>query len=85
MLKLILIILFQDYKKINIIFNETIDYISEYKNLDEFGNNTLFVWEFKIDIHKTRIINVKYVALDEIIGFIGGNLSIILLAAGYFI
>ena len=45
---------------------------------DEFGNNVLFVWEFRHDIVYKKIIEIKYFALDEILGFVGGNLSLLL-------
>jgi len=42
----------------------------------DFGDNTLFVWEFKHDTVNKKIIQIKYYALDEVLGFIGGNLAI---------
>ena len=42
----------------------------------DFGDNTIFVWEFKHDTVNKKIIQIKYYALDEILGFIGGNLAI---------
>ena len=51
----------------------------------EFGNNTLFVWEFQHDIVNKKILQIKYFALDEIFGFVGGNLSLALSIAGFVI
>ena len=43
----------------------------------DFGDNTLFVWEFKHDTMNKKVIEIKYYALDEIFGFIGGNLALL--------
>ena len=51
---------------------------------EEFGSNIIFVWEFNHDNVNKRILNVKYYALDEILGFIGGNLSIVITIAAVF-
>ena len=44
----------------------------------------MFVWEFKHDRMHMKKIDVKYYALDEILAFIGGNLSLIISIVGIF-
>jgi len=52
---------------------------------DELGSNSIFIWEFQVDITSKRQIEIRFYALDEIIGFVGGNLSIAILVFGYFV
>ena len=49
---------------------------------DEFGTDIIFVWEFKVDLHDKKIIEIKYYAADEILGFIGGFFGLVLSVAG---
>ena len=51
----------------------------------EFGPNLLFLWEFTGDYTFKRKVEIKYYAFDEILGLIGGTLSIFLACANYFI
>ena len=42
---------------------------SKYEEI-EFGSDTIFVWEFEVDIYNKKLIEIKYYAIDEILGFI---------------
>ena len=47
--------------------------------INEFGNDKiLFIWEFTEDYNIKRKVEIKYYALDEILGLVGGNLSLVL-------
>jgi len=52
---------------------------------NEFGPNLLFLWEFTGDYTFKRKVEIKYYALDELLGFAGGNLSLLLVFASYFL
>ena len=52
---------------------------------NEFDSNLLFMWEFTGDYTFKRKVEIKYYALDEIFGLAGGNLSILLAFASYFV
>ena len=51
----------------------------------EFGDDTIFLWEFKVDPHNKRRIEIKYYAMDEILGFIGGFFAIIMQVSGFLV
>jgi len=38
----------------------------------------LFLWEFTGDYTFKRKVEIKYYALDEVFGLVGGNLSLVL-------
>jgi len=42
----------------------------------------LFLWEFKHDYNEARRVEIKYFALDEILGFVGGNMGIVIMLVG---
>ena len=52
---------------------------------EDFDENTLMIWEFKADTDEKRKIEIKHRALDEIFGFIGGNLSIVMMFFRFFL
>jgi len=43
------------------------------------------LWEFRPDIDEARKVEIKYYALDEIMGFVGGNMAIVILVLEYFL
>jgi len=43
------------------------------------------LWEFTADYTFKRKISIKYYALDELFGLVGGNLSLLLAIAAYFV
>jgi len=49
----------------------------------EFGNDTIFLWEFTVDPNNKKKVEIKYYALDEILGFIGGFFAMIMQASGF--
>jgi len=36
------------------------------------------LWEFKHDYTEAKRVEIKYYALDEILGFVGGNMNIVM-------
>jgi len=52
---------------------------------NEFGPNLLFLWEFTGNYTFKRRVEIKYYALDELLGLVGGNLAILLAISAYFI
>ena len=48
----------------------------------EFGTDTIFIWEFKVDLFNKKIVEIKYYAADEILGFIGGFFDIVMRITG---
>jgi len=43
------------------------------------------IWEFHTDINVARKVEIKYYALDEIMGFVGGNMGIVILVCEIFL
>ena len=48
----------------------------------EFGEDLIFLWEFKSDVTSKRYVTMKYYALDEIMEFIGGNMGLFISLVG---
>ena len=45
----------------------------------------MFLWEFTGDSTFKRKVEIKYYALDEVLGLVGGNLSLLLALTSYFV
>ena len=41
------------------------------------------MWEFALDVNSERRVILKWYALDDILGFIGGNLGLAVSFAGF--
>jgi len=41
------------------------------------------IWEFKAALYAARKFEIKHYALDEIFGFVGGNIGILMLVFTY--
>jgi len=52
---------------------------------EEFSDDLLMIWEFTSDYTFKRRVQVKYYAIDELLGLLGGNLSIYMAIGAYFI